>query len=170
MLTVSFLPVLLSLCYLGEYDPTIEDCYTTQTIVNKKTVVLHVLDTAGQDEFKTMRSQWIREGGDGFLVVYSIASRNSFQEAASLRETILRIREEQEKVPIVLIGNKCDLTEEREVSYDEAQAQAEQWACPFFETSALRNINTKACFHELIREMQINKPDTPEKSGICTLL
>jgi GTPase KRas protein len=55
--------------------------------------------------------------GDGFLCVYSITLQNSFDEAATLHDHILRVKD-AEAVPFVLVGNKCDLEEDREVTFD----------------------------------------------------
>ena len=160
--------------FLTDYDPTIEDCYQTELLVEteqyKKTCLLQILDTAGQDEFKSMRDEWIREGGDGFLLIYSIVSKNTFDHIIELRQQILRIRE-NEDVPIVLVGNMCDLDNKRKVEMEDAQLLAQNWGIPFYETSALKDINTKTIFRELIKEIIAKKPqDIKKKRKFCTLL
>eukprot|EP00490_Sorites_sp_Unknown_P002761 CAMPEP_0114656540 /NCGR_PEP_ID=MMETSP0191-20121206/12498_1 /TAXON_ID=126664 /ORGANISM="Sorites sp." /LENGTH=98 /DNA_ID=CAMNT_0001873961 /DNA_START=92 /DNA_END=384 /DNA_ORIENTATION=+ len=60
--------------FLDEYDPTIEDSYRKQVMIDDKPALLDILDTAGQEEFSSMQDQWMREG-KGFLLVYSITSR-----------------------------------------------------------------------------------------------
>ena len=66
-----------------------------------------------QDDFTAMREQYMR-GGEGFLLVYSITSRRSFNEMRRYRETVNRVRN-YERVPIILVGNKSDLASRREV-------------------------------------------------------
>jgi len=135
-----------------EYDPTIEDSYRKNLQLDDKTCVLEILDTAGQEEFSSMQDQWMRDG-KGFLLVFSITSRRSLDEARVLREKILRCKD-AEKVAMVLVGNKCDLKNERQVEYNDGLDLAKQWGCPFFETSAKLQLNNESCFHELVREIR----------------
>jgi GTPase KRas len=73
-----------------------------------------VLDTAGQEEYSAMREQYMRTG-EGFLLVYSITSRQSFEEIMTFQQQILRVKD-RDYFPIIVVGNKCDLEHEREVS------------------------------------------------------
>merc|ERR1712072_1429183 len=98
--------------FIDEYDPTIEDSYRKQVTIDDETCLLDTLDTAGQEEYSAMRDQYMRTG-QGFLCTYAITSRSSFDEITSFREQILRVKDE-DKVPMVLVGNKCDLEEERQ--------------------------------------------------------
>jgi len=120
--------------FLDEYDPTIEDTYRKQLLIDDKPAMLDILDTAGQEEFSSMQDQWMRDG-KGFLLVYSIISRNSFDEISVIYDKILRVKD-KDKVPMVLVGNKADLKDMREVSYEDGSNLAKRWVCPFFETSA----------------------------------
>jgi GTPase KRas len=138
--------------FVGDYDPTIEDCYKTTLSIDQQSSVLEILDTAGQDDFHSMQDQWIREG-EGFLVVYAINSKSSLEAAIVLREKILRAKDSN-RVPIVLVGNKCDLEGERQVSKNEAQILANQWECPFFEVSAKTKINNIECYFQVVREIK----------------
>jgi GTPase SAR1 family protein len=51
----------------------------------------------------------------------------------------------------ILVGNKCDLSEQRQVTFEEGKSLAEKWKCPFFETSAKVKINSLECFHQAVR-------------------
>lgn len=73
-----------------------------------------MLDTAGQEEYSAMREQYMRTG-EGFLLVYSIQSRQSFEEILTFQQQILRVKD-KDYFPIIVVGNKCDLENEREVS------------------------------------------------------
>jgi len=73
-----------------------------------------VLDTAGQEEYSAMREQYMRTG-EGFLLVYSITSRQSFDEIVTFQQQILRVKD-KDYFPIIVVGNKCDLEGERQVS------------------------------------------------------
>ena len=61
-----------------------------------------------------MREQYMRTG-EGFLLVYSITSRQSFEEIPTFQQQILRVKD-RDYFPIILVGNKCDLEHERQVS------------------------------------------------------
>mmetsp|Transcript_2880 Transcript_2880/g.6723 ORF Transcript_2880/g.6723 Transcript_2880/m.6723 type:complete len:136 (+) Transcript_2880:172-579(+) len=99
--------------FLDEYDPTIEDSYRKQAVIDNTIALLDILDTAGQDEFSSMQDQWMRDG-KGFLLVYSICDKQSFDKVQELREKILRTKDSSD-VPMVIVGNKCDLEDERQV-------------------------------------------------------
>jgi GTPase KRas protein len=159
--------------FVSEYDPTIEDSYKTTTNVDQQVAVLEILDTAGQDDFNSMQDQWIREG-EGFLVVYAINSKMSLEAAKNLREKILRAKNSN-RVPMVLVGNKCDLESERVISKSEGQNLANNWDCPFFECSAKNRINHPECFFQVVREIrkmreknEKSKKDTKERGLFAT--
>jgi len=138
--------------FIDEYDPTIEDSYRKQVTIDDETCLLDILDTAGQEEYSAMRDQYMRTG-QGFLTVYAITSRSSFDEISSFREQILRVKD-ADKVPMVVVGNKCDLESERQVSKAEGQDLAKSFGCPFLETSAKSRINVEESFFELVREIR----------------
>jgi len=73
--------------------------------------------------------------GQGFLLVFSITSASSLAELAQLREEIIRIKDD-ENVPIVIVGNKADLEEQRAVSRPRAFSVSQQWGAPYYEASA----------------------------------
>jgi len=90
--------------FIIEYDPTIEDSYRRQCAVDEETCLLDILDTAGQEEFSAMRDQYMRLG-QGFVIVYSVTSRSSFDEVRVFRDQILRAVD-ADNVPMILVGNK----------------------------------------------------------------
>lgn len=149
--------------FLDEYDPTIEDSYRKQVMIDDETALLDILDTAGQEEFSSMQDQWMRDG-QGFLLVYNIVARPTFDEVSILYDKILRTKDSDD-VPIVLVGNKCDLKEQRVVEYDEGATLAKQWGCPFFETSAKIKLNNEACFFELVRTIRNQQKQRTGQTG-----
>lgn len=90
------------------------DSYRKQCVIDDEVALLDVLDTAGQEEYSAMREQYMRTG-EGFLLVYSITSRQSFEEILTFQQQILRVKD-KDYFPIIIVGNKCDLDAEREVS------------------------------------------------------
>ncbi|KAJ3432497.1 ras-like protein [Anaeramoeba flamelloides] len=135
--------------FVKKYDPTIEDNYRKTIIIDDKSTFLDILDTAGQEEYSSMEDVYFKNG-DGFVIVYSITNSQSFRKINEIRESLLMVKD-KETFPMVIIGNKCDLDEEREVQESEATKFCEDIQVPFFETSALKNINIYQAFQELIR-------------------
>lgn len=90
------------------------DSYRKQCVIDDEVALLDVLDTAGQEEYSAMREQYMRTG-EGFLLVYSITSRQSFEEIMTFQQQILRVKD-KDYFPIIVVGNKCDLEKERAVS------------------------------------------------------
>ncbi|KAJ7293247.1 ras protein [Mycena rebaudengoi] len=154
-------------CFVGElptYDPTIEDAYRKQFIVDNRMCFVEVIDTAGQEEYATLRDQWVREG-QGFILVYSIASRSTFDRLEVFRQSVRRAKRGD---PIlVLVGNKSDKAFEREVSKEEGAALARQFGCEFIETSAKTAQNVDRVFTNLVRALRQTRnlePGVPNSS------
>ncbi|KNG48156.1 ras-domain-containing protein [Stemphylium lycopersici] len=165
--------------WIESYDPTIEDSYRKVIDVDGRHVILEILDTAGTEQFSkyrhevkaparyvvgprlTMRRELYMKTGQGFLLVFSITSASSFWELTELREQIRRIKEDS-NVPMVLIGNKSDLEDDRAVSRPRAFAISREWNIPYFETSARRRANVDEAFVDLCR--QIIRKDQNERS------
>lgn len=95
-------------------DSHMQDSYRKQCVIDDEVALLDVLDTAGQEEYSAMREQYMRTG-EGFLLVYSINSRQSFEEILTFQQQILRVKD-KDYFPIIIVGNKCDLDMERQVS------------------------------------------------------
>ncbi|MCJ1316132.1 Ras GTPase [Xylographa vitiligo] len=165
--------------FVDEYDPTIEggnilpppcpwltlaDSYRKQCVIDDEVALLDVLDTAGQEEYSAMREQYMRTG-EGFLLVYSITSRQSFEEIQVFQQQILRVKD-RDYFPIIIVGNKCDLDGDREVSTQEGEAMARGFGCKFIETSAKSRINVDNAFYEIVREIRrYNKEMSSYTSG-----
>jgi len=149
--------------FVDEYDPTIEDSYRKQCEIDDETALLDVLDTAGQEEYSAMREQYMRTG-EGFLLIYSITSRQSFEEIATFQQQILRVKD-QDYFPIIVVGNKCDLENEREVSVEEGQALARRFGCNFIETSAKSKRNVDQAFFDIVREIRRYNKEMSYPSG-----
>ncbi|GAP84666.1 putative protein ras-2 [Rosellinia necatrix] len=153
--------------FVETYDPTIEDSYRKQVVIDGSSCMLEVLDTAGQEEYTALRDQWIRDG-EGFVLVYSISSRSSFTRIKRFHHQIQRVKESCQSsptfggspiaaavpassVPIMLVGNKSDRVTEREVSTQEGHALARELGCEFVEASAKNCINVEKAFYDVVR-------------------
>lgn len=164
--------------FIEDYDPTIEDSYKKELVVDNENAVLTITDTAGEEVFCAMLDQWIREG-QGFLLVYSIITRSTFDEAKMLYEKIKSIHGKN-KVSIILVGNKCDLTTQRQVQTSEGADLANTWGIPFFETSANTHINITQTFESVVRDIRKltsgksgdkqDKPAPKKQQQCCVML
>ncbi|KAB0359875.1 hypothetical protein FD755_003367 [Muntiacus reevesi] len=112
------------------------------------------------EQFTAMRDLYMKNG-QGFALVYSITAQSTFNDLQDLREQILRVKD-TEDVPMILVGNKCDLEDERVVGKEQGQNLARQWCnCAFLESSAKSKINVNEIFYDLVR--QINRKTPVEK-------
>lgn len=114
--------------------------------------------------------------GQGFILVYSIASRATFDRLDVFRQAMLKVK--RQKPVFMLVGNKCDKQYEREVSREEGAALARSFGCEFLETSAKTPTNVERLFVELVRLLRQTKqqeqgmqgqprvgPDRPGRQG-----
>ncbi|KAI5506211.1 GTPase protein [Trichomonas vaginalis G3] len=160
--------------FVKDYNPTIEDAYNKRFSVDGRILQLNVTDTAGQDDFAAMRTAYMRTG-EGFILVYSIIDRFSFEDVEKFYKELIRSKG-TEKFTCVLCGNKSDLEGSRKVSKAEGQELANKLNCQFFETSAKNNHNIVETFEYLSREyfkihdISSGKSGKKEPSCECLLL
>ncbi|KAK2532901.1 GTP-binding protein Di-Ras2 [Patagioenas fasciata] len=131
------------------YIPTIEDTYRQVISCDKSICTLQITDTTGSHQFPAMQRLSISKG-HAFILVYSITSRQSLEELKPIYEQICQIKGDVESIPIMLVGNKNDENQNREVDSSEGEAMAKKWKCAFMETSAKLNHNVKELFQELL--------------------
>ncbi|TKR60439.1 hypothetical protein L596_027686 [Steinernema carpocapsae] len=163
-LTVQF----VSNTFIEKYDPTIEDFYRKEIEIDGQPCVLEILDTAGTEQFASMRDLYIKNG-QGFVVVYSITSQQTFHDIKSMRDQIVRVKG-TDHVPILLVGNKCDLTHQRQVRHEDGLALAEYWSSPFVECSAKNSQNVNTVFSEIVREMNyVQNARAKQNAGCCSI-
>ena len=147
-----------------EHDTTIEDSYSIPAKIDDIQCQLEILDTAGQDDYQTMLDTWINSA-DGFILVYSIDNKESFESTKTRYDRIIRLKEGQ-KVSIIVVGNKCDLEDKRQVSKEEVEKYCNEMNISFLEASALNTINVKESFLTVSRGLlQINFPEKYKNSG-----
>jgi GTPase KRas protein len=111
--------------------------------------------------------RWNHRHIHGFILVYSITSRRSFECVEAYYQHMVRAKGEALK--FILVGNKVDKLDQREVASDEGYALARQYGCRFFETSAKTRVNVEEAFSSLVRilrDSEATKPETP--TGMAT--
>ncbi|CAF0749767.1 unnamed protein product [Rotaria sordida] len=142
--------------FMPKYDPTIEDVYKKTVEIDEKQYSLEILDTAGTEEFSAMRDLYVKNG-QGFVLVYSITSRATFNDLQGYYDRIMRVKDTEinGQPPLILVGNKSDLEDERVVGREVGQALARKWKCTFLETSAKDHASVDQVFFDLVR--QINR-------------
>ena len=109
---------------------------------------------------------WINFG-EGFLLVFAINDEESFKALINKRDRILQIKNGK-VCPILLVGNKQDLDNERKINYSQAKELANKWGCEYIETSAETNFNCKEAFEILAKKIiQIKRNKIKKKKKGC---
>jgi Ras family protein len=141
--------------FQDNYYPTIENTFTKQLRVNGQDYNLEIIDTAGQDEY-SMFNQKHSIGIHGYILVYSITSRNSLDMLTIIKDKILNYTG-TDWVPIVLVGNKCDLESQRQVRKEDVEKLTKEWNCVAVDSSARLNLNINESFEAMIGEIEKNR-------------
>ena len=119
-------------------------------IYKNKNIKIQIWDTAGQERYRSLTSMYYK-GAKGAIFVYDISSKNSFE---NIDKWLIEMKKTaDENIKIILIGNKCDLIDKREVKEDDGKIKAKDLNVPFMETSALNCINVEKAFNFLIEEI-----------------
>ena len=155
--------------FLERYDPTAGDSFTKTVKIEGKSLLLELFDTADAESFVIAMQQYLIETADGFLLVYSCTDRASFDEELDTQRRAIAEHLGHQISPVILVGNKCDLLEQRVVSPTEGLAKAQQWGCPFYETSAKYGTNVELVFMQLAQQIYARLPPTPARRG-CNFL
>jgi small GTP-binding protein len=113
---------------------------------NQETVKINFIDTAGQERFDSISGNYLKNV-NGVLLVYDISQQNTFKKIEFWNEQIKK--HNNTYYSVVLIGNKIDLEDCREVKYEEGINKRKKIKCKFYETSAKNNINVTECFNKI---------------------
>ena len=119
-------------------------------MIDGKKYKLLIWDTAGQERFRTITTSYFR-GCQGILLVYDITQRKTFDSVKVWMEQIQKVNDTE--VNKILVGNKCDLEAERQVSTEEGEQRAAEFKIPFLEASAKDNINVTEAFMTITRNV-----------------
>ncbi|KAF3829425.1 ras-related protein Rab-3D isoform X1 [Mirounga angustirostris] len=112
-----------------------------------KRIKLQIWDTAGQERYRTITTAYYR-GAMGFLLMYDVANQESF---AAVQDWATQIKTYSwDNAQVILVGNKCDLEDERVVPTEDGRKLADDLGFEFFEASAKENMNVKQVFERLV--------------------
>ena len=142
----------------GQFDPnskaTVGVEFGTKNIeINNKKIKIQILDTAGQERYRSITSAYYR-GAKGAFIVYDITRKTTFD---NIDRWVADLKANgDDNISIVLIGNKLDLEDKREVQKDEGVKKSEEFKTAFMETSALNGDNIDKAFDELIEQIYQN--------------
>jgi len=153
--------------------------------IDGKTVKLQIWDTAGQERFRTITSSYYR-GAQGIILVYDCTDRESFNNVKQWMGEIDRYA--CENVNKLLVANKCDLVDQRQVDTQTGKEFADAYEIPFIETSAKTSFNVDKCFIQMATSIKnrvsnqtgktaasgtikdLDKKQKKEKKGKCILI
>ena len=129
--------------------PTIGYNILTKTVLleNGKKVNIRYFDTSGQERYHSLAPNFIKNA-DGIILMYDITDRDSFEHISKWWNDIMNFKKKD--FPVVLVGNKSDLEDERIVQKEEGESIAKEYNIKFFETSNKEGINVKESSTELI--------------------
>ncbi|CAF0749268.1 unnamed protein product [Didymodactylos carnosus] len=131
----------------------VEFAYKQLNIDGRK-IKTQVWDTAGQERFKTVIPQFYR-GSEGALCVFDLTKPDSFDHIVSWIEEVQR--HTSTEIPMILVGNKSDLVEQRKISKDQAMMLAKQQNMSYMETSAMNSTNVEQAFTTLVTAIYYRK-------------
>jgi small GTP-binding protein len=138
--------------------------------VDDQACYLQILDTAGQEEYVALQDTYMR-AREGFIVLFDLTKKKSLYEVPRFVEKIKQVKDVN-SFPLVVVGNKCDLVSERDVSEEEVkklisefQKQDPAWVIPYFECSAKLRTNVDETFTAMVKELRkrAKKVVVPEK-------
>ncbi|KAJ3440787.1 small gtp binding protein rab8 [Anaeramoeba flamelloides] len=134
--------------------------------IDGKKYNVQLWDSAGQEKFRSIGETCYR-GALGIVLVYNICNRTTFE---NIRNWLVTIEEHaKENTCLMLLANKIDLEEDRRVTKKMGQEIANEYGMPFYETSALKNINLEQAFTKLVRNIQRDILDLEKDNDIISL-
>jgi small GTP-binding protein len=156
--------------FVEKYDPTIENSYRKQVLVDDRPRMVEILDTAGTEQFTAMRDLYIKNT-EGIILVFSLLSLSSLQDLDTIKQQIEQIHEDP--IPIILCANKCDVVDDIIINSDEYPDISAKYGGPIFETSAKNGTGIEEAFQSIMRNIIENRqarPHAKKKKRRCIIL
>ncbi|XP_046561417.1 ras-related protein Rab-8B-like isoform X2 [Haliotis rubra] len=153
----------LMLHFVKDNDRKVGIDFKIRTIeLDGKKIKLQIWDTAGQERFRTITTAYYR-GAMGIMLVYDITNEKSFE---NIRNWIRNIEEHASKdVEKMILGNKCDMNDRRQVSKEKGEQLAVEHGIKFMETSAKASNNVEEAFFTLARDIKLKMDRKSDASG-----
>ena len=140
------------------------DFFMKSINIGEKSIKLQLWDTAGTEKFRSITTGYYR-GADAAFVVFDLSSKNSYNAVGDWIENYYKYKNPDSEKNVVLIGNKVDLVDKREVTKEEAENYVKANNIFYFETSAKEGDNVEECFNFIAKkllEQFENKKDNEE--------
>lgn len=126
------------------------ECYEKTSYIDDKKFLIKIWDTAGQEKFAVMAKNYYQRA-HGIVLTFALDKRSSF---GNLKNWLNAIKDNtSQEIPIIIMANKKDLVESREVLEDEIIERAKELNVEYFESSAKENINIDEAFDKIIRKV-----------------
>jgi small GTP-binding protein len=156
--------------FVESYYPTIENTFSKVIRYKGQDFATEIIDTAGQDEYSILNSKHFI-GIHGYMIVYSVTSKQSFEMARIIRDKILN-HLGTEWVPLVVVGNKSDIPpHQRQVQPEDGKTLAEEFKCAWTEASARYDENVIKAFDLMIAEIEKSQnPSEPTGGNKCAVM
>lgn len=136
--------------FVDDYEPTKLDSYQTMMDYQGQEVDVQITDTAGQEDYASVRDTFLRSG-EGFLCVFSLTDKDSYNHIEELYNQVkLAKSQEPPQLPFLIVGNKSDLEASRQTPLEDAERLATSLGVKYMETSAKNNENVTEAFQFLI--------------------
>lgn len=161
--------------FVEEYDPTVEDIYMGTFVKDDKDILYEILDTAYLDFHSWHCRKKQMETSDGFIILFSLTSEESFGELAEYRRQIELVMKFNAR-PVVLVGTKYDLQEEITIKISQANDLAQEWGVQYFDVSSKTGENTMQALAALIDEISLSVQRNPraptggKRKKVCLIL
>jgi Ras family protein len=154
--------------FLDYYDPTIQMSYKKTLRFNNENIELELIDIDGQTEYTIFSYSKFSMGIHGYILSYSIENRQSFELLKIIHSKLVGLAGRE--IPKILVANKCDLFNKREISIEEGKALAKSINCPFIEVSAKSSDNINKMFHTMLVEIKKYENNVDFKGLTCRRL
>jgi Ras-related protein Rab-11A len=143
--------------FSGNLKATIGVEFMSKTYrINKHLFKIEIWDTAGQERYKSITAIYYK-GSKGALIVYDTTNQTTFE---NIDKWILELKEKTSNdIKLMIVGNKIDLKDERQVKNEDALKKADTLGIPLMETSALEATNVKEAFYDLLKEIYKDMKD-----------
>uniref|UniRef100_A0A3Q3J7R8 small monomeric GTPase n=2 Tax=Monopterus albus TaxID=43700 RepID=A0A3Q3J7R8_MONAL len=153
--------------FISEYDPHLEDIYSSEETVDQQSVTVRLMDTCDQEG--PVNSERYLLWANAFLVVYSIDNTESFKGSQLYLQTLaLHSKTFKPQSPIILLGNKLDMDRYRQVSRCDGEALASRFGCLFFEVSACFDfLSVQHVFYEAVRRARCGGERSRLVPAVC---